>query len=177
MTFIGDANARPPRCSFTDLRTGTIYEMPFTPEKLAEEVVANYVDHTVVGLSHEVEQYVNTSNHSFPGLAFDFFGRTPGDVEEIHRGRRFLLSLLYAHAGSSGVRDGAPSRVLFFWPQLVSMTCRIRKIRNQHTQFNREGLSYRWRCTLEFREVRDVRLTSEDVIELGTQRSALSRGV
>lgn len=176
MSFVGDATARPPRCSFSDLRTGETFEMPFTPAEFVEEIIANYADQTVIGMSHEVSQYSNTSSYSIPGLSFEFRAQTIAEAVAIHNGRRFLMSLLYPSEGAASVSGGGPPRVLFFWPQLVSLTCEIRKLRIAHSIFNKEGLTTFFKAEMDFKEVRDFRLTSEEVRSLGTIRAAASQG-
>jgi hypothetical protein len=146
--------------------------MPFTPVELVESVAVKWAKLAVVGMSHETLQYGNTSNYALDGLEFFFRGTTPEEVDAIHEGRKFLLSLAYAPEGAEGLRDGAPPRILFFWPQVVSLTCVLGKIRISHSKFNREGRTTIFRARFDLEEARDVRLTMEQVRAQGTQRSA-----
>lgn len=171
MSFSSIAAERPPRVSFTNLRSGETVEMPLVPETLDEEVTVNWTKQVIVGMSHEQLQYSHTSNHSFPGLEFIFRAESPEDLDAITDGRKFLLSLTQAPADAQGVRDGAPPRILFFWPQLVSMTCVLGGIRITHELFNKEGASVRFKVRLNLEEIRDVRLTMDDLRDQGTQRS------
>jgi len=163
-----------PRVTFTNLRTVETVEMPFVPEKFDEMVEVVYARLRVLGLSHEVLHYVGTDNHKFDGFDLFFRGESPDQVAAIHDGRAFLLSLCYAPSGVTGVRDGAPPRVLFVWPQMVSMTCVITRVRISHERFNRIGMTTEFRATIDLEEIRDVRLTSEDVRAFATART--SRG-
>lgn len=172
MSFAGDGRARPPRVSLTNLRTGETVEMPFTPETFAEQVAVNYARQAVVGMSHETLQYGNTGNYTLEGLDFFFRGNTPEEVDAIHDGRLFLLSLAYPPEGAESVRDGAPPRVLFFWPQVVSLTCVLTQIRVSHVKFNSQGRTTIFRVRMNLEEIRDVRLTMEAVRTSGTRRAA-----
>lgn len=171
MSFSSIAAERPPRVSFTNIRTGETVEMPMFPETLDEQVQVNWTKQVILGMSHETLQYSHTSNHTFDGLEFVFRAESPADLDAITDGRKFLLSLTVPPADAQGVREGAPPRVLFFWPQLVSMTCVVANVRITHEQFNKQGASVRFRAKLTLEEIRDVRLTMDDVREQGTQRS------
>jgi len=171
MTFGGVVAERPPRVSFTNLRTGETVEMPLFPETLGETVAVNWTKQVILGMSHEQLQYSHTSNHTFDDLEFVFRAQSPADLEAITDGRKFLLSLTLPSADAQGVRDGAPPRILFFWPQLVSMTCVLGNVKITHEQFNKQGASVRFKARLTLEEIRDVRLSSETVREQGTQRS------
>jgi hypothetical protein len=88
--------------------------------------------------------------------------------------RNFLYSLLYPVQASHGpVTEDAPPRVLFVWPQVVSMNCVITRARGIHNLFYPQGMSRLIRVELELEEVRDVRLLSEEVALSGTQRAGL----
>jgi hypothetical protein len=152
--------------------------MPFTPETLEEGVVVNYSRVTILGLSHELLQYSHTSSHRFEGLEFFFRGTTEEEVEQIHEGRRFLLHLCYAPLSPEGIRDGGPPRVLFYWPEVVSLTCVLEDLRISHLKFNLQGRTTVFRARVSLTEVRDVRIDPDDVRVIGTQRSTTaSEGV
>lgn len=172
MSFSGDAGARPPQISFTALRTGETYYMPYVPETFSEKVEAKYSSQTILGMSHENDQFSNTTNHSFEKLSFYFKGEREEDVTRIHEGRKFLLSLCYPSAGAGSVRDGGPSRVLFIWPFMVTMTCKVESVMISHEKFNRLGLTTQFRAEIELSEIRDQRLTAEEVRENGTLRAS-----
>lgn len=167
MSFAGDAGARPPRVSFANLGTGETFEMPFTPVEVKESLQVKWSRRAPVGMSHEIQQYGNTGNHTFDGLDFFFRGTSPEEVDRIHEGRKFLMSLAYSPEGG-----GAPPRILFFWPQFISMTCVLGKLQITHSKFNREGRPTVFRARFDLEEARDIRLTQEAVRAQGTQRSA-----
>lgn len=174
MSFAGNAGARPPRLSITNLRSGETYYFPFTPETFKETVKANWAKQTILGMSHNNLQYSNTDNHQIDSLNFFFRGDSPEEIELIHEGRKFLLSLLYPSVGANSVREGGPPQVLFVWPQMISMNCVIEGITISHEKFNREGLTTTFRAEFGLTEIRDTRLTSEDVRAQGTLRSGVS---
>ena len=166
MSLAGDAAARPPRVSLTNLQSGETAAMPFTPTELVEEFTVKWVRQAVLGMSHETLQYTGTSNYRLPGLEFFFRGTTEREVDAIHHGRLFLMSLGYAPEGG-----GAPPRILFFWPQVVSMTCVLTELRITHSKFNVQGRTTIFKARFSLEEARNVRLTSETVRTQGTQRS------
>lgn len=172
MSFIGDATARPPRVTFASVRTGESIEMPFTPEKFTEQIVVEYARQQVLGLSHQPLQYTGTQNHTIPDLDFFFRATTPAEIESIHDGRRFLMSLCYPPDGADSIRRGGPSRVLFIWPQVVVMTFVITRLNISHEKFNVEGRTTVFRAKIQIEEIRDARLTADEVRERGTIRAA-----
>ena len=90
--------------------------------------------------------------------------------------RRFLLSLCYPSGAAGSIVDGGPPRVLFVWPELFSMTVVVSGLKIRHTRFARTGGTTRYFATLTVEEIRDVRITSEDVRRQGTRRSTSGEG-
>lgn len=183
MSFSGDAKAQPPRVFFVNLRSGEGQEMPYTPTEFTETIIVNWTRQAVTGLSHEVLQYGNTASYQIPGLEFFISGipqqpargdfRGPTDTDAADRAeelRKFLMSLCYASESAQTVRDGAPPRILFCWPEMISLTCIIDQLSIRHEKFNRNGRSVIMRATMTLDEIRDVRLTSEQVRIQGTRR-------
>lgn len=167
----GAVRARMPRVSFTALNTGETYYFPYVPETFAEEVNVRWSKQDILGMSHQNDQYSYTENHMFQSLNFFFVGKTVKEVDLIHEGRRFLLSLCYPAGGAGTVRQGGPSRILFVWPQVVTMTCKLETLKIIHEKFNVSGRTVQFRADIKVSEIRDQRLTSQDVREQGTQRS------
>ena len=163
MSFAGDAGARPPRVSLTNLRSGETVEMPFMPEELVESIAVKWTRLAIMGMSHETLQYTGTGNYNLPGLEFYFRGTSVEEVDAINDGRKFLLSLAYAPEGAEGLRDGAPARILFYWPRVVSMSCQLMNIQITHQKFNRVGQSTIFRARFDLEEARDIRIAMEDV--------------
>lgn len=166
---------KPARMSLTNLATATGIEAQFNPTELEESLAVNWNRLAVLGLSHKPKQYQQTDNHEFEfELAFRAWDDTGNRLDDIALSRRFLLSLCYSSRASagSGVSGGAPPRVLFVWPKLVSLTATINKIRIKHSAFNKEGDPIHFAAKIELDEIRDARLYSEDVYLNGTIRSS-----
>lgn len=173
MTFQGLADLRPPRVSFTNLRTGETVEAPLFPESLEEEVVVNWARQGIVGMSHSLLQYGYTDSYKLPGLELPFRGTSREEVDRIHDVRLFLLSACYPPEGASTVREGAPPRLLFFWPQLVSLTCVITNLKIRHQRMNSQGRPTFFVATLDLEEIRDFRLTMDNVRVVGSRRAVV----
>lgn len=175
-TFAGSAAAKPPRVVIADIQTGIGFAMQFTPEEFEEKVTPNYARHRILGMGHEVLQYVNTSNHTLPGIEFPFRANKAKEQQLIHKWRRFLLSLCYPSETAETVRDGTPPRVLFSWPKLFSMTCIVADLTIRHERFSVDGLTKAYTAVMTLEEIRDVRLTREQVLATGTRRPSPAAG-
>lgn len=169
------ATAPPERMHLVDLRTGEDREVFFNPDQLQEQLSVNWARLTVPGLSHQVLHYVNTNNHS---LDIDLYLAAHSLLERqlMDDWRRFLLSLCYSSGGAGGVADGGPPRVLLVWPQMFSMVVVLGSLKIRHTRFAQSGASTRYFATISVEEIRDMRLTSEDVRAQGTRRSTSGEG-
>jgi hypothetical protein len=171
------AGQRPARMSIANVSTGDSIEAQFNPTEFEESLEVNWARQTVPGLSHQPLQYVNTGNAKFP-LELNFEVQDPTtDLDAIHRARRFLLSLCYPRRGAADVASGGPPRALFLWPNVVSLTCVITALSFKYGRFNLEGTPVQFSAKLSLEEIRDVRLSSEDVLASGSQRSGTGRGV
>ncbi len=164
-----EATAAPARMSLVDLHTGESMEMQFNPEELPEEVSVNWTRLTVPGMSHQQIQFVNTNNHTF---SLELYYRATSEEEALRnkQAKHFLLSLCYPSESAGDVATGGPPRVLFVWPSSVSMVVVVTKVRIQNKRFSQKGLVLSFSASLEVEEVRDGRLTSEQVRAYGTQR-------
>lgn len=154
---------RPPKLTITNLASGVTVEAQFNPEQFEESVSANYKRQGVTGLSHEVLQFSHSTNHQ-TSLDLAFVANSPADLERMTAARRFFLSLAYPRRGED-VLGGAPPRVLVVWPRMLSLTCVMSTVRIAHNSFNRLGYSVRFVATVQLEEIRDFRITSEEVYE------------
>jgi hypothetical protein len=166
----------PARMSLSNLSTSQsviqTLEAQFNPTQLRETIVVNYARLAVLGLSHKPLQYQNTDNHTFPiELAFRAYDAKGNRLDDNKAARRFLMSLCYPRRGSSTVTGGAPPRLLFVWPGLMSLVAVITKLEFEHTLFNFLGDPVHSSAKIDLEEIRDVRLFSEDVLAQGTLRS------
>jgi hypothetical protein len=173
---MGEAIGRGPRIHLVNLITGEDREPMFNPEQLVEELSINYSKLAPQGMSHEIPQYRNTGNHSFP-LDLYMEAHSGDGADDIEDFRNFCFALAYAPGGAGTIDSGAPPRVLIVWPNVVSMTCILLGIRSASTRFSVEDLRIT-RCTisLTLEEIRDARMTSEDVRRNGTRRSSAGGG-
>lgn len=152
----------PSRMTISNLETNETYTVQFNPEAFEEEVQANWNQLTVPGLSHQPLQFGHTTNETF---TFSLFWRatTPDELEKMRQDRRYLKSLCYPRANAENVVGGAPPRVLLVWPRMLSLTCVVRQVNFTHEHFNRYGQARVTRGTLKLEEIRDVRISSEEV--------------
>lgn len=160
----------PPTMYLSDLRTLETMTAQFNPEQFEEVLKVVWARLPGPGSSHEKLQYDHTENHKFTfEMIYDAL-TGEGDVDGNLDARKFLQSLCYAKRGAVTVSDGAPPRILFVWPEMVSLTAAIGELKFKHQRFNREGKSTFFKVDVALEEIRDVRLTSEEVRESGTQR-------
>jgi hypothetical protein len=170
------AGRAPARMSIASLATGVAIEAQFNPTELEEVLEVNWARLTVPGLSHQPLQFVHTGNVRF-NLDLNFEVQDPTvDLAQIHHARRFLQSLCYPARGAATVATGGPSRVLFIWPGMVSLTSVITTLTFKYTRFNVEGTPVQFTAKLGLEEIRDVRLTADEVLADGSRRSGADRG-
>lgn len=177
MSFRGSITARMPRIGIGNLLTGEQRELPFTPTQLTEQLTADYSERQVLGLSHRPLQYSSTSNYTLQNLEFFFRSTTTQELRENAEHRRFLMSLCYPSGGSESVVGGGAPRILFLWPKLIAISCVMRNLSLTHTQFNIEGDPVVTRATFTLTEIRDTRISSDDIRQQGTIRGpAIAQG-
>ncbi len=168
----------PPRVTLGALATGKTMSAQYNPETLEEDLAAVYQKVKVQGLSHQVQQYEHTEcwAASFD-LAFDALsvGESRGLSADIRDSRNFLQSLLYPTRGAGSAAANAPTRVMFVWPGMVSLTCVVLTEKFKHKRFSWAGvdLSSTWYvCSMKVDEIRDTRLFADEVAARGTLRSS-----
>ena len=161
------------RMLLVNMTTTKELDVQFNPAELDESLQVNYNHLKVLGLSHEPQQYQNTGNHSFDfELAYRVYDEGNNCRNDNLYARKFLLSLCYPMRGAQTIVGGAPPRVKFIWPNLADLACIITKVSFHHSFFGIDGTPYHFGAKVSIEEIRDMRLTSEDVIRYGTQRSA-----
>lgn len=85
--------------------------------------------------------------------------------------RNFLHSLVTPSRGAGSVKQGDPPDVLFDWPELYLLTCKLVKCEGSMTLFSETGKPTQYTAACTFEEARVERLYSEDVVIHGTLRS------
>ena len=176
------------RVSLENMETGEGWEAMFNPNQLTEQIDVNWTKQSVVGLSHQPLQYANTGNHAFTLDLFHRAGGVPNPTGDANspflvkgkvpgRGlrtavevRKFLLALAYPIQATS-VGGGGPPRVLVAWPHHLSLICVVTTIQFKSTRFNVQGYAVDILASVGFEEIRDTRITSSEVRNLGTFRS------
>jgi len=164
------AGRRPALMSVANVATGESIEAQFNPSEFEESLEVNWARLAVPGLSHQPLQFVNTGNVKFT-VELAFAATDINDLAELLRARRFLQSLCYPRRGASDVAGGGPPRALFIWPTLVSLTCVVTSLSFKYSRFNLASSPVQFTAKLALEEIRDVRITSDEVLVTGTQRS------
>lgn len=154
----------PARLTLTDLNSGVTVEAQFNPSQLIERLGANWESMEVPGLSHKPLHFMNTNNEQ-QVMTLWFRAITRTEMAQLHEARRFLKSLVFPSAGADDLQSGSPPRVLVVWPQMLSMVMILRTVTLTHTLFNQRARSTQFTADLEWEEIRDWRITSEDVWE------------
>lgn len=167
------AAGRPSKMSISNLDTAESIYLQYNPEEIEEAFGVVYARQTSPGLSHQILQYINTENVVLTfDLVFDALtNREDFDEDDALNARRFIHSLTLPMAGAATVRDGAPPRVLFVWPYLFAFTTVITKGRTKFRRFFKSGKPSLFTISLTIEELREFRITSEDVLADGTQRA------
>lgn len=165
-----DGNARPPRVVFKNLQTRELVSAPYVPNQFTEEVSTNWARLESIGQSHSTLHYVNTDNYALKGIEFYFNAESIQEAEEIHDIRRFLMAACYAPAQAGSIFASAPPRILMVWQQMIRMTFIIENLKIDHQKFNKKGLTTRYVAKMDLTEIRDLRLTSNEVRVVGTKR-------
>lgn len=145
-------------------------EAHFNPSEMRETIKAIWSEIPIPGMSHKRLQYHLTENVPFQfDLHFDALQMTGASTYRglegpagVSQARRFLQSLCFARSG-----EQAPPRVLFFWPNFLSITCVVTQEDWRYTMFQTDGTPRRFTCSMLLKEIRDTRLLSGDVLRDG----------
>ena len=167
-----------PKMELHNLVSGEWLRAQYNPAELEETVGVEWQKQSVVGMSHKPLQYTATDNAGFGfELVLDALEEVQANrqaklrgVDYLEDARRFLLHLCYAPKTTKGVRGAAPPRVLFYWPRFISLTCVVTQLSFRYTRFSNLGQPVATVCKVSLSEIRDVRLTSEEVRKRGSLR-------
>ena len=160
---------KPNRMYITDLTTLETMEAQFNPAEFDEVLKVRWARFNSPGLSHERLHYDQTENHKV-SFELTYDALAGATVDGNLDARNFLLSLCYPKAGARTVNDGEPTRVLFVWPNMISISAVIGELKFKHSRFNKQGKSTFFKVDVQLEELRDTRLTSEDVRQTGVRR-------
>jgi hypothetical protein len=165
----------------------------FNPAELEETLKVDWAKHGAPGSTQKRHHYVGTENYGYSfELIFDALlaeyweigksgeiqrsleGGPRADLRQglpsILKQRRQLQSFCFPRRGSTSMKDGEAPRILFFWPNLLSLTCVITDLHFKYERFNASGAPTYFNVKVQLEEIRDVRLHSEDVMADGTFR-------
>jgi hypothetical protein len=141
-------------------------ECLFNPTQLTERLQVNWSHLAVPGLSHQVLQFQGTSNRQLAGVDFyldRFFARQQPSQVDILQFRGFLRALTVPPKGTEGVFATAPPRVLFIWPNVVTVECVVASVDFQYRQLAIDGAILVYTASVTFEEILDTRVTSEEL--------------
>ena len=171
MSLVAASNP-PVRGHLCNLSTGESIEFLLNPTQFNEKVTVNYNRLQIPGLSHQVLQFINTANTTLPVEFYldKFFARKVSSDPDILDFKKFLQALTVPTAGAEDVVGGAPPRALFIWPALVSLTCVLTSLEFRYQQFGANSHVLVYTARTNFEEIREIRITSEDIRELGSER-------
>ena len=160
-------------------------EAQFNPEKLKETFGVDWQKFRIPGLSHQRLQYGSANNVEyrfelyFNAAAGWSMRDTGGVTSDI--GASLVAKNLAARNQLSAWRlrrreevlgaIGDTQRLLFVWPNFISLTCVLVSAEIEYTAFNLIGQPTCFRVEVLLEEIRDVMLYAEDVLASGTQRS------
>ena len=141
-------------------------ECLFNPTQLTERLQVNWTRLAVPGLSHQVLQFQGTSNRQLAGVDFyldRFFAQQQPSQVDILQFRGFLRALTVPPKGTEGVLATAPPRVLFIWPNVVTVECVVASVDFQYRQLAIDGAILVYTASVTFEEILDTRVTSEEL--------------
>ncbi len=163
---VAAALARAPRCVLVNVASGEARECLFNPTELSEKLQVNWNRLAVPGLSHQVLQFQGTANRQLSGLEFYldrfFAAEQPGDPN-ILEFRAFLRALTVPREGTETVAATAPPRVLFIWPNVVTVECVVASVEFQYKQLAVDGAVLVYTASVTLEEILDTRVTSEEL--------------
>ncbi len=154
----------------------TVLTPQFNPTEFTEKLGVNWARKIVVGQSHEVLHYVNTTNN---GFTFDLFfdADTQDQADRNLVARKFLQAVCFPRRINAGLNlAGAPPRLLFIWPQMISLTAVMLNVEFRYQRFSATGVPIEFVASVSIEEVRDFRLFVEDVLNDGTIRGSEDEG-
>lgn len=154
------------------------YAFPMNPTKFTEAIRVAWRKQQIYGGSHPNMHYVSTDAHQLPAVEF-FVSKQHMETErgrsitysEFLEFKRFVQALTVPARGEGEATSGAPPRVLFEWPWVISMTCIVENLEVTYTKFNFSGAPINYTVKVSFSEIRDVRVFSDEIMEQGSMRA------
>lgn len=167
------AYGKAPPMFFVNLRTNDFLEAQFNPAEFEEVLGTNWAKQTIPGLSHQVKQFIHTEDVKFD-LELFYHAKTDGGqiaaLKDLHKARLFLYSACHPRRANSIAGGGSP-RIVFCWPNMISLQCVLTNLRLNYVDFNIQGTPTALRAKVSMEEIRDAHVTMEDILTQGTWRS------
>ncbi len=134
----------------------------FNPTEFEEELKVEWARLMSVGLSYKWLQYVATDNTSLSfELLFDA-GQPGSSLDTVAKARRFLRSMCFPRRGASSIREGQIPRLLFVWPNFITLSAVMCDLKFKFDQFALSGQVTRFTARVKIEEISDVRTYLED---------------
>lgn len=181
----------------------------FNPAEVERSIKVTWAELKPPGLPHSVLHYVGTESQGLKfSLYFDALKLIGGKKSEVRGGFRqgeinagndvltagkkvivnalaFLESAAYppardAKGAGTGISTGAPPRLLFFWPNFLSLTCFLSSLSYKTTDWDSTGAPIRITAEIDLREIGNVRLLTTDAIrknKVGSRAAWTPQGV
>lgn len=152
-----------------NIEDGMTLAAQFVPTKLDESVEVEYERLSVPGLSHKPMQFKNTGNLSYD---LELYFRALSEEERLMllNARKFLHSICYPRQSANEIVTGAPARILFIWPRIVSIVAVVTGVQFSISRVAKTLAAVEMTAKLTLEEVRDTRLLAEDVWRRDTRR-------
>ena len=162
---------------------------PFRPTTVSINTSVNDDTMDVMGMSHQYESYVNTSNVivSFElymnalmmikeGMTNEYAKEGGKDdlvaaANQIEKVRRFLQSLEYPGYESEGIIGGQQPPVILCLPGVCCIRAKLKQLAEIHERCDIDGYIVELRLQCVFREQPMSRITMEDVLSNGLYRT------
>jgi len=168
----------PVRGHLKNLHSGESFVFPMNPTTLRERIQVRYQEQNIIGMSHPNMQYLGTGATKLPGVQFYYdarrvaqeLGRDTISPRERLNFWRFVQALTVPGFGADDINSGQTPRVLFVWPQVMSLTCVVQDAGCEYREFDMGGAVLVYVVSVSFAEIRDLRMYSEELRIFGSDR-------
>jgi hypothetical protein len=141
----------------------------FNPESIERTFGGRYAAHSPIGFSGVVKQFVGNDNQEFELHVF-YAAMTREEYDELVVARHFCEAIAYASDQATTIQTNAPPKVLIFWPNNLSLVCRVEKVRIKDELYDTSGRVLQFSAILSVFEVVENRFSKERIKTVGPQR-------
>jgi hypothetical protein len=166
----------------------SLITFPFRPSSIRIDTSVNDESMDVIGMSHQYETYVNTTNAQ---VSFELYlnalmmlkesgpeVETPGGQsiyqkmsDEIQLYRKFLQATLYPGVNPAGVIGAQQAPLILCLPGVLTIRCKLKQLGELISDCDVRGQIKEMRMALAFREAPMARISMEDVMTNGMFRT------